>query len=170
MPLLHPKDALDKHGRVIETKSARLKISIITGKYLVHGHNSRGTVEYITLEDDPQSDDESVCNIELPVGDGITQPMDQSMPMEIVEALVHSNMENENSRWSSASSRSAIVADGAGSPDEIEVVVTNQDENQADVELVVADRAENPDEIEIITIDSDDGEFEEQLISVAPQL
>ena len=38
--ILHPKDATDEHGQVIETDSARLKISVLTGKLLAHGNST----------------------------------------------------------------------------------------------------------------------------------
>ena len=201
---LHLKDALNKKSKVIETKSARLKISIITGKYLVHRHNSCNVVECITIEDQPQSDDESVGGIALPSGSGFAPPVDESIPMEIVEALVHSSMGGGSSSHSHPSCllHSATMADAlmAGCPDDIQAVGTEQceiqvvgteqgevqivgieqsevqfietveDDNQVEVEIVLAARSVNLEEIEIITIDSEDDEFEEQLLTVAPQL
>ena len=58
--------------------------------------------------------------------------MEQSIPAQMVEALIHSSMEQVDSRCSSASNRSSLILDWP----------------------------ENPDEIQVITIDSDDEDYE----------
>ena len=93
IPRLHPKDALDAYGRVIETQTAILKVSVLTGKYMIHGYTSTEKVEIITIDDDLQSDGGSICDTDHTTGNEASQHMEQSISAEIVEAIIHNTME-----------------------------------------------------------------------------
>ena len=155
-PRLHPRDALDQHGRLIETKSARLKISILTGKYMLHGYSTREKVQIVTLEEGGQPQEKSICEIDLVndeesesrdmddaedtsarmMGDGEEGPRLEvdSIPIRVVEALIHTPSDSS----SRASSRSSLLPP----------IVHNA---QEDMETTCL---ENPNEIQIVNVES----------------
>ena len=74
---LHPLDALDESGLPIESAHARLKKSVLTGKFIAHGHNPQRpkvslndqskheltTINIITVDDQPHDVDDQPCVI-----------------------------------------------------------------------------------------------------------
>ena len=141
---LHPRDATNEKGQLVETQGARLKISILTGKFLAHSHSAQGhgpPVTITNIDTDHESVNDSTCDDDLITTCEPAQQMEYSIPAQIVEAIVHSSMHQVDSPLSS-SSRSSIIMD----------------------------RPKNPHEINIITVNDDGGNFEDHLVSIAPQL
>ena len=140
--IYHPRDALDKRGKVIETSSARLKVSVLSGKYLAHGHchGQSATVATERQITPPPAVTTFTAAIDLPISDE-----EESNTTQLAEVVIHCGEEDVESQHTE--------------PDEIEVITIVSSEDEVD-----------PDEMDVITIVNSEDEVEVYTASVAMQL
>ena len=124
--IYHPRDALDKEGRLIETSSARLKVSVLSGKFLAHGHCAAVATELGNTP--PPAVITFTGATDLP-----SSEMEESITTQVAEAMIHNYEDDtESSHSNNDQFTMNMNIERPTNPDEMDIITIVNSEDDID--------------------------------------